>query len=114
MVNSANTTQTHVTVSGWKEIYNDSNYTLKCNGNLCSLEVHISSLSVNKWSTWSNSTTFTGSSFNPYMPSRNISVGVNSYLTELWLKSDGLIGVANQSDWDYTGGITGILLYPMK
>ena len=49
MVNSANNNNIQIRCDGWKEIYNDSDYTLRCNGNLCSLEVHISNLNINNW-----------------------------------------------------------------
>lgn len=64
---SANNSNTQINVSGWKQYYNDTNYTVQYNNEFVNITVHTGSATVStSWNEWHN--VLNDSSLRPSMP----------------------------------------------
>ena len=100
-------------MKGTKTIYNDSNYTLLCNGSECMVSFHISSLTIKKWTNFINSTVL--KNYTEFLPPYNAWGNCRYHLTAVLVRTDGGVEVHNQSSWDADNTyIDGSVTYPMK
>ena len=110
---SANTTKTQINVTGWKNILNDENYTLKTNGYMVHVNYHIPNFPLNAGLEYTNTQRF--SSVSEYMPEYEERSDATQGLSTA-LGADGTIRIANTNSSDFAGTtpIYASFTYPKK